>query len=414
MQRLAETWRDLALPAARAYPLMAIVLLHTAAFAAIFVSANQKYLVDELGLGVAFPGYVLTAVGIAKLAALSPAGWLVDRLGRPQALALSLGLKAAALTFLLLVQWPWAILGLAALFGLALAMASPAVSAIVADTQGYSTRGKVSAVIHVTYLLGFGSGTVIGAFLAGFSHYTAAFLLAVAALVLALALSLTLVRQMSYPQPVRSRSSWRQMAASLGNLLSPVALTVAAVALLVGIAANMLGPVMRPYTTQVLGLELHEVFPYMILPAVVALLVIVPAGHLADRWGRLPPLFLGLMMAALGLMAMTQTASPWVVMALAVPAMLGHVFTTPSWSAAVMDLSQADNRGIVWGLMATIQGTGGAVGPAIGGQWTELYGPLGSFRLAGGLLLAAAVIAYVAWLLARGQQPLAQEVRSRD
>lgn len=420
MMTMIKSWRwnDLVVPAAQAYPIMAIIFLQTAAFAAIFVAINQRYLVDELGLGVAFPGYVLTAVGIAKLTLLSPAGWLVDRLGRCWILTLSLSLKMVAVALLMILHWPIAILGLATLFGVAMAIASTASSAIVADTQGYSTRGKANAFINITYFMGIGIGAMVGAFLAGFALYTLAFLLVVAGLGLAVILSLTSVRRGSHYRPTNNRQSRRQLTACLGSLWNPTAVAVAAVALLVGVSANMLSPVMRPYVTQVLGLELHQVFPYMALPGLVALLMMVPAGHLADHWGRLPPLFLGLIMAAAGLMALAQASSVWVVMALALPAMMGQVFTTPSWSALVMDLSRAENRGVVWGLMATVQGTGGAVGPTIGGQWTEMYGPLSSFRLAGGLLLMAAVIAYAAWLIARRQALLPasapEPVRLRD
>lgn len=70
-------------------PVLIIGFLEQAAFVVLFLFLTQRYLADDLGLGAAFVGYVITVFGITKLASQAAAGWLGDRIGYRASLLLA-------------------------------------------------------------------------------------------------------------------------------------------------------------------------------------------------------------------------------------------------------------------------------------------------------------------------------------
>ena len=378
----------------RAWPLMTITLFQTAAFTVVFFAISQKYFVDELGLGIKFPGYVLTSIGLAKLIFQAPAGWLSDRLGRRAALRIGLGGKLAVILVLPLVREPGILLGLAALFGVATAITSPAIYAIVGDVFDSDKRGKTVALLDLAYAGGLGIGALTGILLVGFAPYAIAFTFAITFSAIAFATAVTAVSARRGSLATASPPLRRGLP-DIRHILSSGALMLGAIAVLTSIATNMMAPLFRPYGREVLGLEMHQLALYLAAPAALALLILVPAGHLADRMGRLLPLTIGMAVAAVALLAVSQTSSPWLAMALIAPGILGYVLALPAWNAAVLDLTRSDNRGTLWGALAMLQGIGGSVGPAFGGYWAEQFSTLSAIRLASALIAIAAVISLI-------------------
>lgn len=59
----------------------------------------------------------------------------------------------------------------------------------------------------------------------------------------------------------------------------------------------------------------------------------------------------------------------------------------------MMDVAREETRGFVLGALATVQGLGGALGPAIGGRIYEALTPQDVFVVAASLLGAAMLLA---------------------
>ena len=118
-------------------------------------------LAQDRGLGPAAIGLVFLVLGLANTAARFPAGWLVDRTGRPALYAVGGVLLACGATALL----PHAhgsrmLLALAALFGAASGVAFVAISAGLAVAAPPAARGLVMGGYSTALYLGFGIGSI--------------------------------------------------------------------------------------------------------------------------------------------------------------------------------------------------------------------------------------------------------------
>jgi MFS family permease len=116
---------------------------------------------QERGLGPAAIGLVFLVLGLANTAARFPAGWLVDRTGRPAWYAVGGVLLACGATALLPhALGGWMLLTLAALFGATSGVAFVAISAGLAVAAPPGTRGLVMGGYSTALYLGFAIGSI--------------------------------------------------------------------------------------------------------------------------------------------------------------------------------------------------------------------------------------------------------------
>jgi MFS family permease len=127
------------------------------------------------------------------------------------------------------------------------------------------------------------------------------------------------------------------------------------------------------------------------VPGTITALALLPAGHLADRLGRKPPIVAGLALLTLCYAGAPTTTNLLVVTAGATLAGLGYALAVPAWNALAMDRIPDESRGLLLGAVATVQGAGLAVGPIIGGSLWEHIHPYAPF-VAGALLLLVATL----------------------
>ena len=100
---------------------------------------------------------------------------------------------------------------------------------------------------------------------------------------------------------------------------------------------------------------------------------------------------------------------------LAVLAGLAYAVSVPAWSAAALDATQVHSRGALLGALAAVQGLGGAVGQAAGGQVSEMYGPVAPFKFAA-IFLGVAILLTLVHVqhLRRQRDPLEAAVREPE
>jgi len=321
----------------------------------------------------------------------TPAGWLADRIGRRQTLALGIGLALPSIFLMMEIHDARAF---SALYGVASAAVWPAMMAQVGDTHAPTARAGALNVLNIAQLLGLGGGTMAGVTLAGTLSYQATF---AACLVFSgLALALAFRGAQRDGSPVRPAGRHRRHWPSLRrHLLTPGLLLLAAIVLLLSIGTTVQAPAIGAYTSQVLQTKMHVLGLMLIAPAVVAAFVAVRCGRLADRFGRQPPLIAGLALAALSYFALSQTTSPLLAVHLVVLAGLAYAVSIPAWGAAVLDTTELGSRGLVLGAVATVQAFGGVAGQAIGGVVNGAWGPLAPFKLGAILLVFALVLTVV-------------------
>ena len=370
------------------FSLATVIILVQAATGILILAVFQTYLPDELGAGLAYPGYAITAFSVVKLVVHTPAGLAADRLGRRRALSFGVAAAIPALLLMLLVPNAAAFVAFAGLYGLSSAVVWPALYALLADLHAEGERGHALAFLNAGYLVGFGLGAMLGALLTDYASAQIAFgvcvVLNLAATVIAwrlpeggsTAVNRTRIRQ----------SIWRMLPVFANR---GVAL-LSGVVLLAGVATSMLAPVLRAYAIDFLGVDFSLFIVYMFVPASIAALSFVPAGLLADRFGRLRPLTAGLLLCGVALAAMGVATGPLFAAVAASFALVGYAMIQPSWAAALLDEVPEEMRATFMGAVTGLLGFASAIGPSLGGTIAQHFGPEVAFLVAGVILVGTA------------------------
>lgn len=363
------------------------VLLWQASTGVFLLSLVQQYLPQQLEANAAFPGYALAIYAGARFLLQAPAGWLADRLGRRQTLALGIAVSFPSVFLMLQVQDATSFLAFSALYGAGSAAIWPAIMAYVGDTHLPSVRGRALNVLNLSQLLGLGMGTMVGVTLIDLISYQAAFAACLGFSALALAFAYRGARGTTARAAPDAKL---QPAGGLARrMLSARVLLLAGIALLLSIGTTVQAPVVGAYTSEVLHTKLHVLGLMLLAPAAVAAIIAFRFGHLADRFGRQMPLIGGLAVAALCFYALSQTTHPLLAVNLVVLAGLAYAVSIPAWGAAALDATEFGSRGLMLGVLATVQGFGGAVGQAIGGVTNAAWGPVAPFKMGAILLMLA-------------------------
>jgi MFS family permease len=374
--------------------LSVIVLLWQASTGVFLLSLVQQYLPEHLEASPAFPGYALAIYAGARFLLQAPAGWLADRIGTRRTLALGIALSLSSIYLMFQVQDASSFLAFSALYGFGSAAIWPSIMAYVGDTTDPSARGRTLSMLNLAQLLGLGLGTMAGVTLIDLISYQAAFAacLAFSAIALGFAyLGASASEQKSAPSGPRFAGLDRR-------LLSTRVMLLAGIALLLSIGTTIQAPVVGTYAKDVLDTKMYVLGLMLLAPAAFAIVIVVRYRHVADRFGRQAPLIAGLSVAAVSYYALSVTTHPLIAVVFVVVAGAAYAISIPAWGAAALDATELGSRGLMLGVLATVQGLGGAAGQAIGGLSNAAWGPLAPFRM-GAVLLALAMVLTVMHLM---------------
>jgi len=390
------------LPGFRRYPLpLALaILLVQGALGILLFAVFQEWVPHELGASDAWGGYLLAAYGAARFLLETPTGAIADRIERRAGLLLGFLLMLPAIALMAAVRDARAYLAFAAMLGAATAFLWPATYAIAADLYPVDRRGKFIGFLNLAQLAGFGLGALGGAFLV--DHAGGRELFGAAAVSVGLAFAAALVGIPNY----RAGSLFRRVDTParppLRTVLTGRVAALVGLILLASIALAMLVPAIRPYGERDLGVTFSRLTLALVPAVAVGALLYVPAGDLADRFGRWKPFAAGQLCLVAGLLVLAATASLPVAMGAATLVFAGNVLTVPAWNAAVMDLAPESHGGTLIGLSVALSGLALALGPALGGFVVARWGAQAAFLLSAALAMLAslAIAAY-----ARGAPP---------
>ena len=371
---------------------LAAGLLAEFAYALLLFPLLQHDLVFTRHLSSAWPGYVLAAYGVARLVTQIPLGGVADRMSRHA--SVTLGYTIVLLGGLACwVHGPAALLlPAAALFGVGHAFADPLLPAALSDSVPNEQRGRVIGLLNLAQVGGLAGGLAGGAFVVDLAPAAAGFALVSAANALALLLlSLVAAPLLAYHPPQQHRIALK---ATVRALLNERAIDIFIVLFLLSLAMNVVLPNVEVYSVRRLHQQLHQLVPYLVPAAVLGVGALPLGGWLSDRYGRVPPLLLGVTLSVVGFaqLGLARGAVPAAIGAALAAA--GLALTMPSSNVAVLDIADVQHRALVLSGMMAVQGLGQSLGPLLGGVIAATFGTAATF-LIGALLLWCCVPATV-------------------
>ena len=134
-------------------------------------------------------------------------------------------------------------------------------------------------------------------------------------------------------------------------------------------------------------------------PALVIALVAVPAGHLADKWGKTRCVRLGFLLCAVGLWGIPVLhhlhAGMTGFMVSSGVLGVGFVLAFPAWLALLTELGGERQRGTVFAAVSTAQGVGALGGAVIGTKLYEAAGHIAPFVAASILVSLGTLLALI-------------------
>ena len=373
----------------------AAIFLVQVAIGAILFATFQEFVPNELGASDAWSGYLLGVYGLSRFVFETPSGAISDRIERKLGLLVGFASMLPAIVLMATIQQVHAYLFFSAMLGIGTAFLWPAAYAISADLYESHRRGKVIGFLNLCQLLGFGAGALSGALVVE-SQPSAMFLIAL------FAISSAWVCVLVFVPAHRSGKLWgfiqQERRPSVRSIMTVRLAALSGLILAATSALAMVVPAIRPYGEDVLDRSFATLTLALTLPLVLGALCFIPAGHMADRYGRSIPFILGQALLVAGLLGVAATQSLVLAAMGAFLIFVGNVLSVPAWNAAIMDLAPETHRGTLIGLTVALSGLGLAIGPFIGGPITDAYGAPATFRVAAAI---CATVGIAIWLYAR-------------
>ncbi len=402
LRRLFRHWPPLVL-------VLAATLLAQMAYAMITPTLPLFLRSGRVTAPVIAIGFIFAAYAVTEALFKAPAGAAGDKWGRSRVAILGLLLGTIS-PILMTVAGRWELfIFLRALDGLGVALVWPTIMALIGEKVPPGDKALAMSAFNLPYLggmvLGMSAGLEIGHVTGDnrFTFYTSSALLLLAALcVVALALwdrrrsggkigqAARAASSASAETPdLLSRAWWHRVQAlrrRRATLLHMLWIFV-----LVQLAASLLVPILTLYARDSLGLTQAGMVQLFIVPGLVAALLSMPLGRMADRLGRDHAIRAGLLLGALGfLLTPAAGGHRWLVVGLITVMGVAYVVVMPAWMALTSELAPPHRQGLALGAMNTAQGVGFVVASVIGAALYDYVHPAAPFLTGGTILLICA------------------------
>jgi MFS family permease len=176
-------------------------------------------------------------------------------------------------------------------------------------------------------------GPISGNLLLGLTSYRATFLVCIGLVCVVFLVVLALARETKATGAAPAATLQKHQLSSLSGEL----VLLGSIALLLTVSLALLLPIISLYGAEVLHVDKVTMGLMLAVPGTITALALLPAGHLADRVGRKPPIVVGLALLTLCYGAAPTTTNLLVVTAGATLAGLGYALAVPAWNALAMD-----------------------------------------------------------------------------
>ncbi|MEF2964595.1 MFS transporter [Paenibacillus sp. M1] len=369
---------------------------------ALIVSILPVYMGDVLKLSAFAIGLSFSCQYIGDNLFRSPAGWLIERIGFRLTMTVGLCITFGAVFIITFMKTMGFIVLGCALLGIGTAPLWPCVlMGITAMTEENKNFGTAMGVIQISSLGGTGLGPVAINFLVGVS-YNLVFWVLLGCIGLVILVSLLLPRQAAtghggeanaaHGAPIAEhggnellKGGVRQIGRNLKETLRhlrqhlKVSRLLYPALFLQSFAVGLLTPVITLFVRSELGLSPEAFSLMLVCGGGITVLGLIPVGKLVDRYGTRLFLNTGFALAAVsvGLFAFTRTLP--LVWLLVMLIGCSYALILPTWDTMISKLLPEGEKGTVWGLFLTIQGTGMIIGPIVSGKMWDAWGASAPF-----------------------------------
>jgi MFS family permease len=371
------------------------------------------YLTVNRQLPAATAGLTLTAYGISAIFVAPLAGRLSDRLGGLRIMKLSLILSGLLLFIFPFVDSLPGIFVVTALWALASEAFRPPSMAIIGDLAGPQQRKAAFALTRLAINLGMSIGPVIGGFLAMHSFKLLFYVDGATSLLAGILIAALPWKLNSAPEPATDLldqsldsdpTAQPQPGLRYLDVLKDRRFIYFLIAML-PIELVFFQPLAAMPLFLVRDLHMTEAGFGLLLAinTVIIILVEVPLNSVMADWSHRYSIALGALLVGLGFGALALASNVPAVAVTVVIWTFGEMILLPASSAYVSDLAPRAQAGAYMGLYTMGFSVAVAIGPWLGTQVLERYGP-GAVWM--GTFICGCVTALMFWFSPRGRANL--------
>ncbi len=382
----------------------------------LLVTLLPLYMGHRLGLPAFAIGVAFASQYVGDNALRSPAGWMAERLGFRLTMTLGMLLILSAVIVMSTVQHAGWLIVACATMGIGSAPLWPCVMSKITDISSETGNyGTHMGIIEIASLGGAGLGPVVMNWLSGDS-YTFSFGMLLLCMIVVVIVALFLpgrtaqqkrsegesgnlqnkgeneVSDASYTrQPGEGRFHYYvQLMRSLHihPLLYPALF-------MQSFALGVLTPIITLYVVSELGLTPAYFNALLIGGGAVTVLGLIPAGRLIDRVGSKMFLRIGFLLAGAALLGLASTRELGWIWVCVLCAGFSYAMILPAWNSLLANLVPAKEKGAVWGLFLTLQGSGLVLGPIVSGKLWDSISPQAPFYVSASAMLLLFIIHWI-------------------
>ena len=158
-------------------------------------------------------------------------------------------------------------------------------------------------------------------------------------------------------------------------------------------------PIMKLFVLSQFHITETEFGLLVLGPALIIAAIALPAGQLADRWGKARSVRLGFTLCAAGLTAICGLyflhTGKFEFLAAATVLGVGFMIAFPAWLALLTELGGEHQRGTIFAAVSTAQGVGAGVGIEVGTLTYDAVGHIAPFVAAAGFVTLGTVLVLI-------------------
>ena len=364
------------------YGLLGILALSgfVTSFGAHVVATNLPTYAETVGAGAFTIGLLIAVYDFAELFAKPAAGLIADRTGMKRVLLIGLAVFIGG-SLLFLIVSPKILLLVRFVQGLGAAALSTVSISLVA--RHFATgRGRAFGVYNAIKGAGYVVAPAAGGFLAARYGFGMIFMASAAIGIAALLASVFVPDDRAGHLEEDDEPSLRESLLVFRDpRLMPIYAVIVINMFLVGILFGFL-----PVYVHGLGYSATQSGMVVTIGTAAYLLIQPVAGALADRYAMRTTVLLGLLVAALSIMAITF-ASGWILIAIVIAAGMGIGTVWTNSDALVSAFADPAQLGASIGAAQSFKEFGDMVGPLLIGALTQLFGVRAGFVSCGAVAL---------------------------